>query len=158
MSQENLIGVLATLHKEHQHVRETFEKLEKTEVGSAEERQHLVERLRELLVPHMAGEEEIFYPAVRDAVEDADEASTVVEGYEEHTHAKTALERFVAADPEDPEWEARLSVLKELVTHHIDEEEEDLFDLAHETLGEDGLYDLEVRYQAKRKKTLEAMG
>ena len=147
-------GVLARLLSEHEDVRQTLEAMEKSTPRAAKKRQKLLESLKKALLPHMAGEEQIVYKAVRKACRTDKQAETVLEGYEEHKHAKSALQRLERADVSSAEWSTRLKVLKELIEHHIEDEETEFFDLAHELLGADRLEELQGDYSAKEEKKL----
>jgi hemerythrin-like domain-containing protein len=83
-----------------------------------------LEVIRELEV-HMALEEQIFYPAVRDANEEI--SDTVDEGEQEHHVAKLLMAELKELPDGDATWVAKMTVLRESVEHHIDEEEDDLF-------------------------------
>ena len=77
-----------------------------------------------MLTVHAAIEEEIFYPAVRDALDDTkllDEAEV------EHQAAKDLIAQIQDSDPEDALYDAQVNVLGEYVNHHVQEEEGELF-------------------------------
>jgi sirohydrochlorin ferrochelatase len=76
-------------------------------------------------------EQELFYPAVLETKKDL-----VLEGYEEHAVARFALKRLLKTERSDPSFEAKLTTLKELIEHHVKEEEDDLFPKADKALGE----------------------
>ncbi len=99
-------GVLHTLHQEHQQVRKTLADMQQTTTNATKSRPRLLEKLRELLLPHMAGEEKVVYRALKHAAEGEEESATVLEGYEEHKLARRALKRLEKADPETPRWDA----------------------------------------------------
>jgi iron-sulfur cluster repair protein YtfE (RIC family) len=82
----------------------------------------LLEELANSLAAHMAIEQDIFYPAVHEADE-----SLTLESFEEHAVAQLELKRLLAAEPDDPMFLAKVTTLKELILHHVKEEEEDLF-------------------------------
>ena len=147
-------GVLATLVAEHEKVRDTLAAMEQSTPRAAKKRHRLLQTLKKALLPHMAGEEKIVYKAVRKACRNDEQAEIILEGYEEHRHAQRALQRLERAAPDSAEWITRLKVLKELVEHHIDDEESELFDLAHDLLGTDGLEQLQADYSAKEEKKL----
>jgi len=67
----------------------------------------------------------------------------VLEAYEEHHVVKLVLAELPEVDPEGERFEAKMTVLEQLVEHHVDEEEDEMFKLADkldddelETLGE----------------------
>ncbi|MFP4052736.1 MAG: hemerythrin domain-containing protein [Phycisphaerae bacterium] len=147
-------GVLAMLHEEHEKVLRTLASMEDTTPNAVKTRPRLLEQLEELLIPHMAGEKKVVYKALKQAATDNEETRTVLEAREEHRLAKQELKRLAKADPETPAWGARLKVLKEVVEHHIEEEEEEMFDLARNLLGEEQLEELDQQYRKREQKAL----
>jgi len=99
---------------------------------------------------HTVIEEEMFYPAVRGlGTQKAEEM--VMEAFEEHHVVKLVLAELPQLDPDDERFEAKMTVLSELVEHHADEEEKEMFKLANK-LGKDELEALgeqmEQRFEA----------
>ena len=115
------------LKKQHREVKGLFKKLEKTENGS--ERRKLMETLAQDLQMHTTIEEEIFYPALRE-VESKKAEKMVNEAYEEHHVVKLVLAELPKVDPQDERFEAKMTVLSELIEHHVEEEESEMFKLA----------------------------
>ncbi|NLF29530.1 MAG: hemerythrin domain-containing protein [Planctomycetes bacterium] len=150
-------GVLARLLSEHEDVRQTLEAMAGSTSRASRKRGRLLESLKKDLLPHMAGEEQVVYKAVRKACRNDRQIQTVLEGYEEHRHARRALQRLERADPSSAEWSTRQKVLKELLEHHIADEESEFFDLAYELLGADGLEELQAGYSAKEQSKLAAI-
>jgi iron-sulfur cluster repair protein YtfE (RIC family) len=85
---------------------------------------------------HMHIEEEIFYPAIREAAKAKKSQEMIGEAYEEHEVVKLVLNTFPTLDPEDERFEAKMTVLDELIQHHVDESE--IF-AAAEKLGDEEL-------------------
>lgn len=108
---------LKLLADDHRTVEQLFEKYENARGASAQ--QKIVRQICEELIIHTMIEEQVFYPAVRDMVEDdmMDEAQV------EHDSAKALILSLYQADPGDEFYEAKVSVLKEQVEHHVYEEE-----------------------------------
>ena len=121
------------LKQQHRTVEALFAKIEGGEPDALKE-------LASALAAHMTIEHEFFYPESREVDEDQ-----IDEAFEEHAIAEIALKRALACDPEDDSFDARVSVLKELIAHHVKEEENELFpqvesqmeDAELETLGEE---------------------
>ena len=90
-------------------------------VGDSGDPDHLLQELAHLLLGHMVIEEHLFYPRIAELDKSED---GVGESYEEHMIARFALGRAMVGGADA---RARLSVLKDLVLHHIQEEERDLF-------------------------------
>lgn len=109
---------IALLKADHREVEGWFEDFEKAR--SDDRKQELAKKICTALKVHAGIEEEIFYPAFLEATEDKDihhEAAV------EHDGAKHLIEQIESAGPEDDYFEAKVSVLAEMVKHHVKEEE-----------------------------------
>jgi iron-sulfur cluster repair protein YtfE (RIC family) len=131
------------LKDQHTQVNELFSRL-----GSEpENRPTLLEELCSSLAAHMAIEERVLYPTAR-TVLGLD--LPIEESYEEHAMAKIGLQRLMSVDPQDVSFVAKVSVLRELIQSHVEEEERVLFPMLEEQLGEDRLQamgeDLQVAF------------
>jgi iron-sulfur cluster repair protein YtfE (RIC family) len=101
------------------------------------ERRAVMDEISEKLTTHMMIEEDIFYPAVRGiGTKKANEM--IPEAYEEHHVVKLVLQELPKVDLEDERFEAKVTVLAELIDHHVQEEEEEMFAIA-EKLGAERL-------------------
>lgn len=131
----SLLAMKATtfLQNQHRDVRQLFQTLES---GKGDIRA-CVEQLADALVAHTAIEQQIFYPAVKEVDEDL-----VLESFEEHATMELELKRLLATDLSDPSFKAKVVVLKELVLHHVKEEEDELFPECEKALGKDKLESL----------------
>jgi hemerythrin-like domain-containing protein len=119
------------LKKQHREVEALFKKIAKT--GSAEQRRAQLDELASNLKLHMTIEEAIFYPAVQQLpTKKAEEMA--LEAYEEHAVVKLVLAELPGVDPEDERFDAKMTVLSELIEHHVEEEEDEMFKTA-KTLG-----------------------
>jgi iron-sulfur cluster repair protein YtfE (RIC family) len=86
--------------------------------------QELVQEVCNELKVHTTLEEEIFYPAVREAIEDED---IMNEAQVEHDSAKELISQLEGMKPDDPMYAAIFTVLGEYVMHHVKEEESEMF-------------------------------
>jgi hemerythrin-like domain-containing protein len=136
------------LKKQHQEVKGLFQKINKTEDPHV--RGDLVAQIIEKLTVHSTIEEEIFYPAVRSLGGQKSE-DTILEALEEHHVVKLVLKELPASDPEDEHFSAKITVLSELVEHHADEEEDEMFTLALK-LGDSELESLGARMAARAEE------
>lgn len=102
---------------DHRTVEQLFEKYDSARSASAQSK--IVRQICEELTIHALIEEQIFYPAVRDKVDDdmLDEAQV------EHDSAKALILSLQQTEPGDQYYDAKVSVLKEQVEHHVYEEE-----------------------------------
>lgn len=137
----------ALLEKQHRKVQSILRKLE----SGRSEPQELLTELSNDLAAHMAIEQEIFYPALREADE-----KIVLESYEEHALAEIALKRLLQTERNDVAFRARVKALKDLIEHHIEEEEDELFPTAEKTLGDDRLNELGKEMKARFDEVVEA--
>jgi len=138
----NAIDLLKTQHKE---VKTLFRKMHQTE--ATRERSQLLEQIALALEGHTTIEEEMFYPAVK-GLETKKAEEMVAEAYEEHHVVKLVLAELPQVDVEDEHFGAKMTVLSELVEHHADEEEEEMFKTAKK-IGDDELEDLGTRMEAR---------
>lgn len=133
------------LKKQHREVENLFKKIEKTE--DAGERRELLRELSQNLELHMRIEETMFYPAVRE-VESKKAEQMVLEAYEEHAVVKLVVAQLPEVNVEDERFEAKMTVLQELIEHHVEEEEKEMFKLAKK-LGDEELDELGDRMMAE---------
>ena len=133
------------LEKQHRKVESLFKQLE----GGKSEPALLVAELANELAAHMAIEQELFYPAVRQIKEDL-----ILESFEEHAIAELALKRLLSTSPEDVSFKARVTALKELIQHHVEEEEEELFPAVEKAIGDERLTELGRSMKAEFEQRL----
>lgn len=128
----NTIDVLELLAEQHQEVDELFEQIES---GNGD-KMALFRELADKLAAHAMIEEKLFYPSVM--MKETEEI--LHESVEEHLSVKRLLADLLALDPEGDadEFDAKISVAKEQVSHHAHEEEEKkLFPILRKSLSED---------------------
>ncbi|WP_151636668.1 hemerythrin domain-containing protein [Noviherbaspirillum aerium] len=121
------MDAIKLLIADHRMVTDLFDEFEKMkDKGDEDEeaKQLLVETACAALTIHAQIEEEIFYPAARDAIEDMD---LLDEAEVEHASAKQLISELSAMQPGDDLYDAKFTVLGEYVKHHIEEEEKELF-------------------------------
>nr|HET7858068.1 hemerythrin domain-containing protein [Caldimonas sp.] len=117
---------IALLTQDHTDVRNLFAEYDElaTDQAEGDERQALAEQICAMLTAHATIEEEIFYPAARDAGVEAD---LLDEAEVEHASAKDLIAQIRAMSPDDDLYDAKVKVLGEYVDHHVDEEEGEIF-------------------------------
>ena len=148
---------ITLLKEDHKKVKGLLAQLEKTTARGADRRRKLLGQIASEVKVHTALEEEIFYPAYRDAVKKKDDRELYQEALEEHHVVDLVLPEVKACDPGSEVFAAKAKVLKELIEHHADEEEKEMFKAARKVLDRDELRDLGSRLQ-ERKKQLKAAG
>jgi hypothetical protein len=111
-------------------------------------RHSLLAQIERKLQTHERIEEEVFYPAFQTAAKGTDAEELFYEATEEHRVVEMILPTLKAAPPKSPEFKARAKVLKDLIEHHIQEEETRMFAAARQLFDEDQLRALGERMQS----------
>lgn len=135
------------LKADHREVEALFKEFEE---ASTRRRQTIAREVCRMLTVHAQIEEEIFYPAVKQQVEEAD---LVNEAVVEHASAKELIAKIEAMDAGDELFAATVTVLGEMVSHHVEEEEKEMFKQAKAAKVD--MVDLGVQL-ALRKNELQA--
>ena len=117
---------LDALMADHRAVEKLFDAFDRAEDGAAETRGALVQRACEELTIHTMLEEELLYPAAKQALGPAWETDVDEVGVE-HFLVKTLIAKFETLTPDDQGFNATFRVMADMVRHHIDEEESRLF-------------------------------
>jgi hemerythrin-like domain-containing protein len=137
------------LRKDHVEVKGILGQLKETKESAPKKREALFQKLREELVPHMKAEESTFYPALlakKEAREDA------MEGIEEHHVSDMVLKELESMSKGEDQWGAKMYVFKELVEHHIKDEEKKVFKSAEKALGHDEIQNIMKQFEQDKQK------
>jgi hemerythrin-like domain-containing protein len=121
---------LQLLKDDHDKVKEAFKQFEKMDRSDVATCGELVTSVCADLRVHALLEEEILYPAVREAIDDED---IMNEAQVEHETAKMLIEQLENMQDDDPNFHATFTVLGEYVRHHIKEEEGEMFPAARKS-------------------------
>jgi len=121
-ARDEIIGLLKDDHKRVKKAYRDFKKLDGEE--NPEACAELVQRVLAELTVHAGLEEELLYPAAREAI--AEEA-LIDEAEVEHESIRALIEQLKGMDPEDDKYAARFTVLCEYTLHHVKEEEGEMF-------------------------------
>jgi hemerythrin superfamily protein len=119
---QDAVALLTADHKKVKRLFSDYGKLK--EDGSDEDKAAIVEQICNELKIHTELEEEIFYPAVRKSIDDAD---LMDEALVEHAGAKELIAQLQEASPDDDLYDAKVTVLGEQINHHVKEEEGEMF-------------------------------
>ena len=115
------------LTADHEKVTGLFEQFDKLSDRSKVNKKKLADQICLELTVHSQIEEEIFYPAVREALKDSD---MIDEAVVEHAAAKDLIAQIREMDPGDDLYDAKVKVLSEQIEHHVGEEESEMFEKA----------------------------
>jgi len=126
------IVVLKDDHKTIEKLFKQFEKLDKSD-GKPAAKRKVVDQILDELAVHTTIEEKHFYIAIKGKDEEIDDL--VLEGYEEHHVVDGTMEELRTLDPQAEKFDAKVTVLIEMVRHHVEEEEQEMFPKVRKALG-----------------------
>jgi hypothetical protein len=141
------MNAISLLSQDHRNVEQLFNRFE--EAATPEEKRSITDKVIEQLSVHAEIEEQFFYPAVAAKLEERGE---VLEAVEEHHMAKVALWELERLPASAPNFDAKFTVMKENVLHHVGEEEGDggIFQHARTVLKANELAELGDRMERAR--------
>ena len=123
-AQTGQVDAIALLTQDHKNVKALFEQYDSLSDRSRASKKKLATQICLELTKHATAEEEIFYPAVREATGDDD---LVDEATVEHASAKELIAQILSMNPDEDLYDAKVKVLSEQIEHHVGEEEGDMF-------------------------------
>lgn len=145
------VDAVELLESQHREVDALFKEIEAAGDRATKKKEKLFATIAEKLTMHAKLEESIFYPAAKEADNDL-----VLEAFEEHANVKAMIRKLQKTGGDDETFDAKITVLKELVKHHVKEEETELFPKCRKALGEEALLELGANMQDKWER-LEAL-
>ncbi|HET7359055.1 MAG TPA: hemerythrin domain-containing protein [Rhodanobacteraceae bacterium] len=147
------MDAIALLKHDHDVVGGLLEDLMATTKRGTKTRSELLAKIKQELEIHIHIEEEIFYPAFKAAGKTSDDDKTYFEALEEHRAAgDLVLADLTRTDPASEQFGGRAKVLKELIEHHVKEEEKQMFPRARELMDKDKLAQLGEELEARKKE------
>lgn len=149
----NLPLALEMLASDHRKVEDLFRMYEDEKEGDEDTKRSLAERICGELTAHARLEEELFYPWLK---ENMDEMDKVCEAYVEHAGAKDLISQIQGASEIDDEYDAKVKVLSEYIKHHVKEEENEIFPEVADKQEE--LDELGQEMAARKTELMEELG
>ncbi len=143
------MDAITLLKTDHKAVEKLFKQFEKAGERALKAKEDTVAGIIKELSVHAAIEEQVFYPSVRAEVPDV--ADEVLEGLEEHHIVKWVLSELDGMKPTDERFDPKVTVLIEMVRHHVEEEEGEMFPQVRAALGRKRLGEIgDLMEQAKK--------
>lgn len=153
------MNAIDLLKADHERVKAILTQLSESTERGVKKRTDLLAKLEMEITIHTRLEEEILYPAFKEAG-GKEQDIMYYEAKEEHrTVDSLVLPDLKATDPGSLEFSGRVKVVKELLEHHIEEEEEEMFPQAKKLLGNAALEELGAQMEkmkAQHKKDMSA--
>lgn len=116
---------IALLTSQHAEVKAKFDEFEELGDRATTSKKKLANEICEQLIMHTTIEEEIFYPALRGASKEMEDM--LDEAFVEHASAKDLIAQVQEMAPGEDYYDAKVKVLGEYVSHHVEEEEDEMF-------------------------------
>ena len=139
------MNAIELLKEDHNQVSRLFQKVKATDEG---EHQELFKQIKAELDVHTHIEETIFYPKMKEEDELED---LVLEGVEEHHQAKMFLRELAGLTEDSEKFEPKLKVLMEDITHHVQEEEGEMFPKVEKIFDTSTLEELGKEMEKEKK-------
>ncbi|GAA3473227.1 hemerythrin domain-containing protein [Nonomuraea roseola] len=143
--------VITLITSDHRKIEALFERLQ----SNRDSRTADVAELAALLTSHARAEEDRVYPVIREAA--PAEKGEVHHGFEEHKEAEILLHKLKAAKPDSPDFDRVLMQLVESVTHHVEEEENEILPALAEAVGTKRLQELGRAFKERRDQEMLAL-
>lgn len=146
------MDLLKRLSNDHREFKQILNRLDMTTERGAKTREKLFTQLKSLVVAHSRAEEVVLYDRLKEQGQHTRDSA--LEAYEEHHVADILLKELTSLDKNNERWGAKLTVLKEVLEHHIEEEEDALFSQARKAFSRAELTDFadefETLYDAQK--------
>jgi hemerythrin-like domain-containing protein len=147
-------GILQDLHQDHEEVSGLIDQCLKTEASA--ERNQLFKEIMSMLIAHSEAEQQVLYKKMQKS-DDEKARSFVFEGINEHQIVEQQLQQMARTrNKASEQWTAQLTVLKELVNHHVKEEESTGFSCARNEFNREELEKMSGQFQRQKEKLMAA--
>lgn len=139
------MNAIELLKKQHREVEAIFAEMESNHKkgGKGREQKALCQQVINQLLVHAQIEEKVLYPEAKEFEQDL-----TLEAYEEHDAAKSLMRKILKSKVTDETFFAKVTVLKEMIEHHVKEEEKEMFPKLETELGEERLNEIGDHMQA----------
>ncbi|NLP00984.1 MAG: hemerythrin domain-containing protein [Fibrobacter sp.] len=133
------------IRTEHNEVKQILNRMLNS---SPSRRETLIKELKVALVPHLEGEEKVFYP-VLDSKRESHEI--ILEALLEHRIARNLFNELMDLNVDADDWIARTKVLKDIIEHHIEEEESEIFQAGEKLISHEQISQIYEKYIQEEK-------
>jgi len=142
---------ISILKGDHQRVRQLLRRLENTTDKATTQRKDLLTEIENEVKVHTTVEEEIFYPAFQEAVRSKSDKEIYFEAIEEHHVVDLVIPEIKSTDAASEQFGAKAKVLKDLIEHHAEEEETEMFPKARKVMSPDELVELGKEIHSRKQ-------
>lgn len=153
-SESDACSLLDADHRKVKKMFKSYEELTESRSASAgEKKRDLANEICTELTVHAQIEEEIFYPALREAIKETD---LLEEAEVEHASAKDLIAQIQQSESTDEKFDALVTVLGEYIDHHVKEERNEIFPKARSARGLD-LVQMRDQLEARKEELMGEM-
>ena len=142
---------ISILKGDHQRVRQLLRRLENTTDRATTQRKDLLTEIENEVKVHTTVEEEIFYPAFKEAVRSKSDQEIYFEAIEQHHVVDLVMPEIKSTDAASEQFGAKAKVLKDLIEHHAEEEETEMFPKARKEMSSDELVELGKQIHSRKQ-------
>ncbi|HON12257.1 MAG TPA: hemerythrin domain-containing protein [Chitinispirillaceae bacterium] len=133
------------IRTEHNEVKQILNRMLNS---SPSRRETLIKELKVALVPHLEGEEKVFYPVLDNKRESHE---IILEALLEHRIARNLFNELMDLNVDADDWIARTKVLKDIIEHHIEEEESEIFQAGEKLISHEQISQIYEKYIQEEK-------
>lgn len=145
------MDAIKLLKEDHDRMKKLLKQAEESGMEDAQKRRQLFAFIRRELKMHEQLEETLLYPALKEQQETRELA---MEGFHEHAAADLMLDKLAGIEASDENWRPQAKVFKELLEHHMEEEEGEMFKQAKKVLGKDRLEQMGAEMERMKSESL----
>lgn len=145
------MSIFDLLKQDHKEVNDLLQEMCGTTERAAKKRQQLFEECQTALLAHSHAELETFYKPL---LQEGDEPDAIRQAEVEHEVVERLIDDITATEPSDEKWLAKVTVLQELVRHHVEEEESEIFRTARKTFDRKQLDTMGETFEARKQQEM----
>ena len=145
------MSILDLLKQDHKQVSDLLSEMAETTDRAAKKRQELFNECKAALLAHSHAELEAFYKPL---LKEGDDPDALLEAEVEHQVVERLIDDISATEPTDTKWLAKVTVLKELVEHHVDEEESEIFKGARKAFDKSQLKEMGAQFEQLKEQEM----
>jgi hemerythrin superfamily protein len=147
------MSILNLLKEDHKEVSDLLDQMVETTERAAKKRQQLFDQMKTALMAHSHAEDAVFYQPL---LKEGDDPDALLEAEVEHQVVERLLMDIEQTDPTDEKWLAKVTVLQELIDHHVEEEESEIFKAARKTFDKKQLDAMGEAFEAAKEQEMAA--
>lgn len=148
------MDVFEAIRRQHDSTRDLVKQLSDTTARAEKTRTQLFAKFKRDLWAHNKVEEAVFYSVLRDMKKIRDEA---LEAFAEHHVLNSLLEELETIPVATDNWSAKFSALTDVLSHHMKEEEQEVFAMARELLSEDEAKEMGNKIESRHRVVVAAL-